>query len=225
MTEPNDIFEKTNRNQVRRVPKRGAYDKQTIYPILDAALICHVGLASQNQPFVIPTIHARHEDNLLLHGATTSRLIQHIQAGHEICVTVTHLDGLVLARSVFHHSMNYRSAVVFGRGHLITGDEAKMAALERFTEKLVPGRWADARQPTPTELKATSIVAIPIESGSAKVRVGPPGDDAADLNLPVWAGVLPIHTQFGNLQPAQALPQGVDVPAYLHEYATAAFPT
>ena len=132
-------YKKTEVNRVRRVPERGQYDKETIYGIVDDALICHVGFVQEGRPFVIPTLHARQGDEILLHGATTSRLIRHVQAGHEVCLTMTHVDGIVLARSVFHHSINYRSAVLFGRGHLLEGDEATMAALEYFTERLMPG--------------------------------------------------------------------------------------
>jgi uncharacterized protein len=212
-------FPQTPANSVKRVPKRAAYDHETIYAIVDAALICHVGLVQDGRPFVIPTILARDEDALLIHGASTSRLMRHAAAGHELCLTVTHLDGLVLARSVFNHSMNYRSAVLFGRGHLIEEPAAKMAALERFTEKLIAGRWADARQPNATEMKATSIVAIPIESASAKVRVGPPGDEEEDVALPIWAGVLPIAPQFGAPIPAPNLAAEYPLPAYLAPFA------
>ena len=156
-------FAKTDLNRVRRIPKRGAYDKETIYSIVDDSLICHVGLVNEDgQPIVIPTIHARQGDNILLHGASTSRLLKHIGAGHDICITVTHVDGLVLARSAFHHSMNYRSAVLYGKGRFITDLDEQMEALEVFTEKLIPGRWDDARQPTPNEAKATHSNPSPI---------------------------------------------------------------
>lgn len=212
-------FPKTPANSVKRVPKRAAYDHETIYAIVDSAYICHVGLVQDGRPFVIPTIHARDGDTLLLHGASTSRLMRHAAAGHELCLTVTHLDGLVLARSVFNHSMNYRSAVLFGRGHLIEEPAAKMAALERFTEKLIPGRWADVRQPNETEMKATYIVAIPIETASAKVRVGPPNDEEEDLDWPVWAGVLPITPQFGAPMAAPDATAEYPLPSYLAPFA------
>lgn len=208
----------TDQNRVRRVPKRGRYDQETVFAILDAGLICHVGLVEGEQPVVIPTIHARDGESLLLHGATTSRLIQYAQSGRPLCVTVTHLDGLVLARSVFHHSMNYRSAVLFGRGHLIEGDEAKMAALERFTEKLIPGRWAEARLPNDAEMKATAVVAIPIDMASAKIRTGAPGDDAEDIALPIWAGIVPITQQMHPPVDAPDLPDGIPVPDYVTRY-------
>jgi nitroimidazol reductase NimA-like FMN-containing flavoprotein (pyridoxamine 5'-phosphate oxidase superfamily) len=211
-------FDVNASNRVRRVPKRAAYDKETIYAIVDGALICHLGLVEAGRPIVIPTIHARDGDTILLHGASTSRLLNHVAAGHEICVTVTHLDGLVLARSVFHHSMNYRSAVLFGHGHLIADAAAKMAALERFTEKLLPGRWADARQPNATELKATHVVAVPIDTASAKVRVGPPVDDEDDYELDVWAGILPLRPVLGAPEADPRLKDGVPFPEYLQDF-------
>lgn len=212
-------FAKTDLNRVKRVPNRGSYDKESVYAVVDAALICHVGMVIDNRPIVIPTIHARQGDNILIHGASTSRMMNYIAEGNQLCVTVTHLDGLVLARSVFHHSMNYRSAVLYGAGEMIEDSAEKMEALRIFTEKLIPGRWDDARQPNPTESKATKIVRIPIDLASAKIRVGPPGDDDEDYGLDVWAGVLPMRTVFGDLVPDDRLKDGVPVPDYIHEYA------
>ena len=165
-------FEINDRNRIRRLPNRGKYDKETIQAIVDDALICHVGFVVDDQPFVIPTLLARQGDTILLHGAASSRLMRHLAAGNSVCISVTHIDGLVLARSVFNHSINYRSALIFGRGVLIEDDPEKIAALSAFTEKLLPGRWEDARGPNRKELKATSIVAINIESASAKIRTG-----------------------------------------------------
>jgi len=182
-------------NRVRRVPKRGQYDKDTIYRILDEGLVCHVGLVEDGQPVVIPMNYARRDDTVILHGAPASRLVKYVQAGRPVCVTVTLLDGLVVARSVYHHSMNYRSAVVFGRGRLIDAEQEKLAALEVLTEHILPGRWQDARRPNRQELDATSVVSVAIETASAKVRTGPPADDEDDYQLPVWAGVLPIQQQ------------------------------
>ena len=182
-------------NRVRRVPKRGQYDKDTIYRILDEGLVCHVGLVEDGQPVVIPMNYARRDDTVILHGAPASRLVKYVQAGRPVCVTVTLLDGLVLARSVYHHSMNYRSAVVFGRGRLIEAEQEKLAALEVLTEHILPGRWQDARRPNRQELDATAVVSVAIETASAKVRTGPPADDEDDYQLPVWAGVLPIQQQ------------------------------
>ena len=188
-------FPITERSRIRRVPKRGQYDRDTIYRILDEGLLCHVGLVEDHQPVVIPMNYARHDDALTLHGATSSRLLKYVQAGHPVCVTVTLLDGLVLARSVYHHSMNYRSVVVFGRGRLIEAEKEKLAALEVLTEHVLRGRWQDVRKPNRQELDATAVVSIAIESASAKVRTGPPADDEDDYQLPVWAGVLPIQQQ------------------------------
>ena len=211
-------FNKTGINRVRRVPDRGYYDKETVYGIVDDALICHVGFVQEGRPFVIPTLHARRGDEILLHGATTSRLMLHVQAGHDICLTVTHVDGIVLARSVFHHSLNYRSAVLFGQGYLVEGEEATMAALEQFTERLMPGRWADARRPNRNELKATAVIAMPIEIASAKVRSGPPGDIEKDYNLPVWAGVLPMAQEIGLPEADGRLAEDILLPNYVVEY-------
>jgi nitroimidazol reductase NimA-like FMN-containing flavoprotein (pyridoxamine 5'-phosphate oxidase superfamily) len=211
-------YSKTDVNRVRRVPERGQYDQETIYGIVDDALICHAGFVQEGRPYVIPTLHARRGNEILLHGATTSRLIRHVQAGHEVCLTMTHVDGIVLARSVFHHSINYRSAVLFGKGYLVAGDDATMAALEQFTERLMPGRWADARSPNRKELKATAVVAVPIELASAKVRSGGPGEEEADYALPVWAGVLPITQKVGSPEADSKLPDDITVPDYVVKY-------
>jgi nitroimidazol reductase NimA-like FMN-containing flavoprotein (pyridoxamine 5'-phosphate oxidase superfamily) len=210
-------FVRTTKNQVVRVPHRGVYDKDAIYKIIDEALICHVGLVQDNQPFVIPMLHARQGDHFLLHGATTSRLIQYVQSGKEICIAITLVDGLVLARSAMHHSMNYRSVVFFGQGHLVQ-EEDKMSALADLTNRLIPGRWNDARQPNEQELRATAVVAIPIELASAKVRTGPPVDDQDDLSLPVWAGVLPIRQQFLPPEDDPELGDNILVPEYVRNY-------
>ena len=200
------------------MPERGHYDADTIYPIIDEALICHVGFVEAGQPFVIPTLHARLGDTILLHGARASRMIKHAEAGGELCITITLVDGLVLARSVFHHSVNYRSSVIFGRGSPIEGEAAQLQALEAFTERLIPGRWAEARPPNLNELRQTAIVAVAIESASAKIRSGPPKDDQEDLDLPLWAGVLPVTQAFGPPLPDPQLPAGVDLPEYLRGY-------
>jgi len=211
-------FPITERNQVKRVPKRGQYDRDTVYRILDDGLICHVGFVQDGQPVVIPTLYARRGDTLILHGAKTSRMLQYIQAGHPVSVTVTLVDGLVVARSVFHHSMNYRSVVLFCRGRLIEPDGEKLQALAVLTEHILRGRWQDARQPNRKELDATSVVAIAIESASAKVRTGPPVDDEADYSLPVWAGVIPFRQQA--LPPINdpQLGRGIPVPGYVTRY-------
>ena len=208
-------FEKTDKNKIKRLPKRGDYDKKAVYEIVDASLIGHVGIVQDGAPIVIPTLIARDGDTLLLHGAATSRLMNESGSGIEVCVSVTHVDGLVLARSVFHHSVNYRSAVLFGTGHMVIDPDDKMKALEAFTEKLIPGRWDDSRLPYDNELKATSVVALPIDLASAKVRVGDPGDDEEDINLPYWSGVLPMKTVFGDPIDAPNLPAGIPIPDYI----------
>ena len=184
---------KTHRSRIKRLPKRGHYDRETIYRILDEALICHAGIVEHGQPFVIPINFARTGDSVVLHGAKASRLLKYIEAGNPVCLEATIVDGLVLARSVFHHSMNYRSVVLFGTGRIVEDDLEKMAALEAITEHLVPGRWKEARLPNRREMNATLVVSIKIDEASAKVRAGAPLDDAEDYDLPVWAGVLPLR--------------------------------
>lgn len=211
-------FTRDRRNQVIRMPERGHYERDDVYPIVDAALVCHVGFVQDGQPFVIPTLHARDGDTLLLHGSSASRLMKYAGAGNPLCVTMTLLDGIVLARSVFNHSINYRSAVLFGRGELVTDPDEKLAALARFTERLLPGRWEDARQPNRKELKATAVVAVPLASASAKVRVGPPKDDEDDLALPIWAGVLPLRQVMDAPLADPKLAATVALPGYLRDF-------
>lgn len=212
-------YNKTEKNRIRRLPQRGHYDRETIYQILDEALICHVGFVQDNQPYVIPINFARVEDTIVLHGAKASRLLKHIEAGHPVCVEATIVDGLVLARSVFHHSVNYRSVVLFGRGRLIADEQEKLAALEAVTEHLIPGRWKEARLPSQKELNATSVVSIQIDEASAKVRVGLPVDEEEDYTLPVWAGILPLQEL--PLAPVRdALqPETVPMPVYVEHYS------
>lgn len=211
-------FDKTTRNRVKRLPERAAYDAETIYAILDEALICHVGMAVDGQPFVIPTIHARRGDTLLLHGATTSRMLQYMEAGNPLCVTTTLLDGLVVARGVFHNSMNYRSAVLFGVGRVLTDVDEKYAALHALTDRIMPGRWDDARLPSKKELKATTIIEMPIESATAKIRAGGPKDDAEDYEGDWWAGVIPIEQRFLAAVVDEKLKAGIAVPEYVKGY-------
>jgi uncharacterized protein len=189
------------RTTVKRHPERGEYDRATIDAILDEALICHVGFVVDGQPFVIPTIHARDGDDLYLHGSPASRMLRTLKQGVDVCVTATLLDGLVLARSVYNHSMNYRSAVVVGRAEEITDAKAKLRAMECVVEHVVPGRWAEARQPTEGEIKGTTILALGLDEASAKVRTGPPQDSDEDLSLPVWAGVIPLKLRRGAPSP------------------------
>lgn len=200
-------------NKIHRLPQRGRYDRETIYAILDAALVCHVGLIQDGQPVVIPMLYARAGDALLLHGATGSRLLGHIAAGEPVSISVAIVDGLVLAKSVFHHSVNYRSVVVFGHGRLLEDPAEKLDALAILTEHLAPGRWTAARPPSAAELKATAVAAIAIESASAKVRSGPPSDAGDDLARPVWAGVLPIHQATGVPIPAAYCDPALEPPA------------
>jgi nitroimidazol reductase NimA-like FMN-containing flavoprotein (pyridoxamine 5'-phosphate oxidase superfamily) len=214
-------FTQSRRNKLVRHPERGHYDRETVYGILDEALICHVGFVQDGLPFVIPTLHARDGDRLLLHGSAASRMIRHLGAGHPACVTVTLVEGVVLARSVFNHSVNYRSAMVYGHGEAITEPDEKLGALHRFMERQLPGRWADVRQPNDQELKATGVVALPLAAGSAKVRLGPPKDEPDDVALPVWAGVLPVHQIFA--EPVAAPDSEADrpLPDYLEAFLNA----
>ncbi|TML98416.1 MAG: pyridoxamine 5'-phosphate oxidase family protein [Actinobacteria bacterium] len=180
------------RTTVKRHPERGAYARDVIDAVLDEALVCHVGFALDEQPFVIPTIHARDGDVLYIHGSPGSRMLRNLRDGIDACVTVTLLDGLVLARSVYNHSMNYRSVVVVGRAREVTAPDEKLRAMRCVVEHVVPGRWDEARQPSETEIKATTILAVSLAEASAKIRTGPPVDDEGDLDLPVWAGVIPL---------------------------------
>ena len=187
-------FPKTDRNQVRRSPNRATYDKQEVYDILDATALCHVSFAQDSKPYTIPMMFARQDNRLLFHGASTSRLMQVLSSGKDLCISVTLLDGLVVAKSLFHSSMNYRSVTVFGRGSEILGDEQRLEALKIMSDKVLPGRWKDARFPKPQEMKATLVAAVGIESASAKIRTGAPMDDAQDIDLPHWSGIIPLRT-------------------------------
>jgi len=205
----------TDRTRVRRVPHRGAYERETIEAILDETLISHVGFVHDGQPVVIPTLHARLGDRLYLHGSAASRMLRTLQKGVPVCVTATLVDGLVLARSAFHHSVNYRSVVVFGTATLLEPGEETVKVLELFTERLVPGRWADVRPPNRQELKGTKVLSLPLDEASAKVRTGPPIDDDEDYDLPVWAGVLPLATQVAEAQPDPRLDPAIETPGYV----------
>jgi uncharacterized protein len=212
------IFDKTPQTRVRRMPERGSYDTATIYPIVDEALFCHVGFIDDGMPFVIPTIHARMGDEIILHGAKASRMLKRMASGEPICVTVTLLDGLVIARSTFDSSMNYRSAVLFGRGRLIEDAAEKLRALEALSEHLIRGRWVNSRQPHAKELDATAVVVMTIDNASAKIRTGPPHDEADDYALPLWAGVIPIQQNY--LPPINdpELGAGIAAPDYVRHY-------
>ena len=208
----------TERVRVRRHPERGRYEREAVYAILDEALYCHLGFGVGGQPYVIPTIHARVGDDVYVHGAAASRMLLRIAEGVPVCLTATILDGLVLARSVFSHSMNYRSAVVLGTATDVTDPDEKMAALRAVVEHVVPGRWREARHPTATELAATRVLRLPLAEGSAKVRTGPPKDPASDVALDVWAGELPVTLGAGRPVPAPDLRPGIAVPDSLAQY-------
>jgi nitroimidazol reductase NimA-like FMN-containing flavoprotein (pyridoxamine 5'-phosphate oxidase superfamily) len=188
-----EIFSPTERTRVVREPHRGSFDREVIYKILDEGFVCHLGFTVEGQPYVIPTMFARVGEAIYFHGSAASRMLRGVSGGLAVCVTVTLIDGLVLARSVFNHSMNYRSVVALGKATLVSEADEKIAALRAFTEKILPGRWDDARQPSEKELKATSILRLPLSEVSAKMRTGDVQDDEEDYALPVWAGVLPIR--------------------------------
>jgi hypothetical protein len=211
-------FPTTARTTLRRLPKRGSFERRTVYEILDEGFVCHVGFVAGGQPFVIPTAYGRAGDELYLHGARASRMLKALAEGSDVCVTVTHVDGLVLARSAFHHSMNYRSVVVFGRARVVESEAEKTRALQAFTEHVMPGRWAEVRRPTPQELAATLVLALPLSEASAKIRTGPPVDDDDDYALPVWAGVVPLGTVAGEPEPDPRLPAGTPLPEYVEGF-------
>lgn len=211
-------FSQTDLNKVRRLPQRGHYDKETVYSIVDEALICHAGFVVDGQPYVMPTIHTRIGDTIYLHGAVANRMLNHIKTGKSVCITVTHIDGIVFARSVFHHSMNYRSAVLFGRGRVVESYDERWKVFEALTEHIAKGRWADARHPNETEDRTTAIVAIEIDSASAKIRSGPAKDEEEDYALSVWAGVMPVRMQFGEPVKDDRLPDNIPVPEYIKSY-------
>ena len=215
---PAEDFSPTPRTTLKRLPKRGSFERETVNGILDEGFVCHVGFVVDGQPFVIPTAYGRAGDVLYIHGARASRMQKALAAGCEVCVTVTLVDGLVLARSAFHHSINYRSVVVFGRPRVVESEEEKSAALEAFTEHVMPGRWADVRWPTPQELAATTVLAIRLSEASAKVRTGPPIDDEEDYALGVWAGVLPLGVEPGAPEADPRLPSGTPVPGYVEQF-------
>ena len=209
----------TNRTKVKRLPDRGRYDRETIYPILDEAFICHIGFVVDGQPYVIPTGYARIGDDLYIHGSSASRMLRNLSQSIDVCVTVTLIDGLVLARSAFHHSINYRSVVILGKAKLVEDIDEKNRALEAFTEHVVPGRWADVRWPTELELKATSVLKLPIEEASAKIRTGDPKDDEEDYALGIWAGVLPFDLAAKEPIADSRLISSIEAPEYVRKYS------
>jgi len=211
-------FTPTQRTTVRRLPKRAAYDRATVEAILDEALHCHLGFAVDGQPYVIPTIHARAADRVYVHGSAASRMLRATGAGIPVCLTVTLVDGLVFARSAFHHSMNYRSVVVLGAARAVVEPEEKLAALHAIVEHVAPGRWGTVRPPSEQELRATTVLAVPLDEVSAKLRTGPPLDDEEDYALACWAGVLPLRLAPGAPIPDPRLAPGIVAPASVTDY-------
>lgn len=208
----------TPRTRVVREADRAVYDRDAAYRILDEAFLCHVGFVADGQPFVIPTSYGRKDDSLYIHGSAASRMLRNLKDAVPVCITVTLLDGLVFARSIFNHSMNYRSVVILGKATLVDNPEEKIEALHALSEHILPGRWDDSRQPNERELKATSILRVPIEEFSAKVRMGPPIDDESDYAFPTWAGVVPLEMTAGAPIDDPMLDPGREVPAYAKHY-------
>ena len=208
----------TPRTRLVREADRAVYDRETAYRILDEGFLCHVGFVADGQPFVIPTSYGRKDDSLYIHGSAASRMLRQMKDGVPVCITVTLLDGLVLARSIFNHSMNYRSVLVLGKAALVDDPEEKIEALRLLSEHILPGRWADSRQPNERELKATSVLRVPIEEFSAKVRIGPPIDDEEDYSFPTWAGVVPLEMTAGAPINDPRLLAGQTVPEYARNY-------
>jgi nitroimidazol reductase NimA-like FMN-containing flavoprotein (pyridoxamine 5'-phosphate oxidase superfamily) len=200
-----ETFTPTDRTRLHRLPKRGSYDRAQVYGILDEGKVCHVGFSLDGQPYVVPTGYARFGDEIFIHGSAASRMLRALGDGLDVCVTVTLVDGLVLSRSAFHHSMNYRSVVILGRARVVADPIEKMMALRCFTNHVVPGRWEEVRQPTEQELKGTTVLVLPLQEVSAKIRTGGPVEDEGDIARPVWAGVVPLRTVAGDPIPAPDL--------------------
>jgi nitroimidazol reductase NimA-like FMN-containing flavoprotein (pyridoxamine 5'-phosphate oxidase superfamily) len=213
-----ETFTPTGRTKLKRLPLRGRYEREVVNGILDEGFVCHVGFVADGQPFVIPTAYGRVGEVLYLHGARASRMLKALADGVDVCVTVTLVDGLVLARSAFHHSLNYRSVVVFGRARVVVAEEEKLTALHAFTEHVAPGRWAEVRPPTGAELDATLVLALQLTEASAKVRTGPPLDDEEDYALAVWAGELPLRLTAGTPVADPRLPAEIKPPAHVSRY-------
>jgi uncharacterized protein len=213
-----ESFTPTERTRVVREPHRGVYDRETIYKILDEGIVCHIGFSPDAQPYVIPTLYARVGDAIYFHGSAASRMLRGAAGGIPVCITVTLIDGLVLARSVFNHSMNYRSVVALGNATLVNQPGEKLEALRSFTEKILAGRWEDARQPNDKELKATSILKLPLTEISAKIRSGPVQDDEEDYALSVWAGIVPLHLQADAPIRDERCDPAIPTPAYAAKY-------
>ncbi|MFY9553092.1 MAG: pyridoxamine 5'-phosphate oxidase family protein [Blastocatellia bacterium] len=212
-------FVPTERTTLRRLPQRGEFDRGVVYRILDEGFICHVGFVSGQKPVVIPTSYWRIDDDLYIHGSAASRMLRSLEQGIDVCVTVTLIDGLVLARSAFHQSINYRSVVVFGKALSVEDPDEKMRLMEAFTNHIVPGRWGEIRWPTESELRATIVLKLPLVEVSAKVRTGPPIDDEEDYQLPVWAGVVPMRLMPEAPIGDERCPTELEVPAYARNYS------
>jgi len=208
----------TERTRLKRLPKRGSFDRAVVNAIIDGALICHVGFVHAGSPFVIPTLHVRIGDQLYVHGSAASRMLRTAAEGIPLCVTITHIDGLILARSAFHHSINYRSAVILGTAHEVVGEEEKTRVLHALVDHVVPDRWKEARPPYPKELAATSVLGLPITEASAKVRTGFGADDEEDYAMPIWAGVIPVKMTIGASVPDDRVLPGVAIPGYVANY-------
>lgn len=211
-------FTVTEKTKLKRLPKRGNFDREIVYQILDEAFVCHIGFTVENQPFVIPTAYGRKDDVLYIHGSAASRMMKNLATEIDICVTVTILDGLVLARSAFHHSVNYRSVIIFGKAELVTENREKFEALRIFTEHIIPSRWNDIREPNAKELKATTVLRLPITEASAKMRFGNPIDDDEDMSLNVWAGVIPIKLTAESPISDDLLPENIEIPDHVKNY-------
>ncbi len=212
-------FKPTERTTLKRLPKRGEFDRAAVYRILDEAFVCHVGFAVEGKPVVVPTSFARIDDDLYIHGSAASRLLRSVGEGVDVCVSVTLVDGLVLARSAFHHSINYRSVMIFGNAIIVEDPDVKMLALRAFTEQIVPNRWQDVRPPDGSELQATLVLKLPLVEVSAKVRTGPPIDDEEDYKLPVWAGVIPLRLIAGAPLGDERILAGIEPPDYATQYS------
>jgi nitroimidazol reductase NimA-like FMN-containing flavoprotein (pyridoxamine 5'-phosphate oxidase superfamily) len=212
-------FIPTKRTELKRLPKRGEFDRAAVFQILNEAFICHVGFVADGKPVVIPTSYARIGDDLYIHGSAASRMLRSLEQGIDVCVTVTLIDGLVLARSAFHHSINYRSVVIFGNATLVNDPDEKLRALQAFTDHVVSGRWQDIRPPDEGELRATLVLKVPLIEVSAKVRTGPPIDDETDYSLPVWAGVVPLELRAATPISDDRLAPDLEPPDYARNYA------
>ena len=208
----------TKKTKVIRAPKRGFYESETIYKILDNQFICQIAFVHDAYPVIIPTIYGRNGDNIYIHGASVSRMLLNLEKGFPISLNVTQTDGIVLARSAFHHSLNYQSVTIFGEAMLVTDENERYKALKIISDQIIPNRWEEVRLPNDKEMKATKILKIPITEASAKIRTGPPVDDKPDYDLPIWAGVLPINTSFGNPIADPVLKEGIPIPESIKEW-------